>query len=123
MNDIPLSDASMSEVLARVSYRLIERRLTWYDEPFDEPRELVSRLYRQLDRRGWKVLSSWVSAYAFFLAQGELPVFTRTRFIFRARLGYDFRSTMYTDYKAPRRRDPRVTNRGVTPAATKRGQK
>jgi len=122
VNNIPLSDASLSEVLARVSYRLIERRLAWYDEPFELPIEALSILYGQLERRGWSVMSTWVSAYAFYLAQGELPEFTRQRFIFRARLGFDFRSVLYADYKAMRRGDPRVTKRGVTARATKRGR-
>jgi hypothetical protein len=123
MNDIPLSDASMSEVCARVAYRLIERRCALLIRYQKDPQLWTLTLVRQLDRAGWFVMSFWCSAYAYRLSQGELPPFTRTAFIMRARLGMDFRSVAFIDYKAPRRRDPRVTNRGVTTTATKGGQK
>lgn len=121
MNDILLSDASMSEVLARVAYRLIERRMALLDQVHGKPYLWTLALPRQLDRAGWAALSSWASAYAFAESRGELPAFTRTAFIMRARLGFDFRSVMFVEYKATRRSDPRVTNRGVASTATKRG--
>lgn len=122
MNDIPLTHASFSEVLARVAYRLIERRLSPdLLERFTHD-ALIRHLARQLDWRGWSALSFWVNAYLYRFDQGELEEFTRTAFIMRARLGMDFRSVAFADYKATRRRDPRVTNRGVTASATKRGR-
>jgi len=122
MNDIPLSDASFSEVLARVAYRLIERAtLHPYYRDWTNA-DCFAHLARRLDKAGLSALSFWVSAYLHHYHGCEIPLFTRTAFIMRARLGMDFRSVAYFDYKAPRRRDPRVTNRGVTPRATKGGR-
>lgn len=123
MNDIPLSDASMSEVLARVAYRLVERRCELLVRYQKSPHLWTLTLPRQLDREGFGTLSAWACAYAFAESQGEDPPFTRTAFIMRARLGYDFRSVMYADYKAHRRVPPRVTNRGGHNPTPKAGER
>jgi len=122
MNEILLSDASFSEVCARVAYQLIDRRLRLYGDGILPVTDILNRLQRQLNKHGWACMSFWVCAYARSAANGELPEFTRTAFILRARLGLDFRSVAFIDYKAARRRDPRVTNRGVVGSATKDGR-
>lgn len=121
MNNIPLSDASLSEVLARVTYRLIERRLVLDNLIRYPASELLTHLVHQLDRHGFSALSFWASAYNYALSQGELPEYTRAAFVMRARMGMDFRSVAFVEYKGSRRRDPRVTNRGVRAKVTKEG--
>ena len=109
MDNIPLCDASMSEVLARVSYQLIRRREFRQGYKFQPDTCSMGRFVAQLDKAGWRAISFWVGAYNARLAEGELPAFTRTAFIMRARLGMDFRSVAYFAYKAKRRADPRIT--------------
>lgn len=121
MNEIPLSDVSMSEVCARVSYALAVRRLCRLHASEEDERAILSALSRQLDRCGWKVLSFWVSAYAHAASEGERISFTRTGFIFRARMGFDFRGVAYPPYKRRRNSDPPVSNTGVTSPPTRKG--
>ena len=122
MDNISLSDASDSEVCARIAYQLILRAARHYPAGQPARPEVLQSLCRRLDAKHLSTLSLWVHAYLRGLNAGELIEFSRTAFLFRARLGLDFRRVAFIEYKAHRRCDPRVTNRGVTARATKRGR-
>lgn len=113
MNEIPLSDASMSEVCARVAYRT----LVWYYNRTDYgeaiPQELMIACSHWLRSEGFDMLAMWLLAYERHYAPLYRARDTRDMFIWRSRQGYSWRRVVYPAYKSARR-DPRVTNRGVT---------
>jgi len=122
MNDIPLTDASFSEVLARVAYRYIWRQYFFGVYHDTDPIAFLRFCEMRAQRAGFEAIAAWICAYRYAAFHGELTRFARTQFIFRARLGLDYRSVMTAGYKANRRRDPRVTNRGVTESPTGKGE-
>lgn len=112
MNKIPLSDASFSEVLARVSFRWIHYIDRVYPDASLTPKQRISVAATIAERNGFTTLATWCLAYG----QAWLPLYqtkeTRDGFILRARQGCSWRRVAFPDYKS-HRRDPRVTNRGV----------
>jgi len=113
---LPLNDlrnATISEVCARVAFRLIERDYWCYRHLYKEPAQGMGGLARQLDANGWAAMATWVRAYA-----GQWSIFYTTAairdgIIDRARYAASWRHAAYAGYKATRGDDPRVTNRGV----------
>src|SRR5258707_15616517 len=110
-----LRNASFSEVLGRVAYRLIERDYRCYPSLYTEPSRGMGGLSRLLDGRGWAALATWVRAYAAQWNEYRTVGMIRSGIINRARCGQSWRHVAYAEYKASRGDDPRVTNRGVTP--------
>lgn len=119
MNEILISHASYSEVLARVSYQCL---IYYWRHTTDEPGgaiEVMEECSTWLRTEGFSELGFWVSAYRFEWTPMTPARFLRGGFIFRARQGSTWRSVAYPAYKKARR-DPRVTNRGVTRRASKK---
>jgi hypothetical protein len=112
MEHIPLSDACLSEVLARVSYRWIAYLYKHRVEVIEPPNLLLSYYSRVTNSLGFNILSAWLMAYAREWSPMTPTKFVRDAFIFRARQGYTWRRVVYPEYKR-NRSDPRVTNRGV----------
>jgi len=113
VNEILLSDASMPEVLARVSFRCIHwfnRNAEWTSST---PQEKMGCCAVWLAAEGFKTISTWVLAYHVQWAPLMPTIDIRRDFIHRARQGQTWRHVAYPAYKKARR-DPRVTNRGVT---------
>lgn len=117
MNNIPLSEATMSEVLARVSFRCIH----WFDRNREwttsTPQEKMGCCAVWLSANKFGVLAMWVRAYCVQWAPLHTTIDIREQFIDAARDGYTMRRVAYPLYKKARR-DPRVTNRGVTRRAS-----
>ena len=112
MLELPLSDATMSEVLARVAYRWIvyryNRRLYQSIDPPTILTDIASELaWHQLD-----TLQVWVFAYRRLWQRHTSIKSIRDGFIIAARQGHSWRRVAFPQYKS-QRRDPRVTNRGV----------
>jgi hypothetical protein len=121
VNNIPLSDASLSEVCARVAYRCI--RYYYHHEPNGavEPLEVMDETASWLQHERFTMLAVWVRAYRHEWAP-LIPIkLIRENLIIRARLGQTWRRVAYPAYKRSRC-DPRVTNRGVT-SRPPRGEK
>lgn len=117
MNEIPISHASLSEVMARVAYQCLV--YFWRHTPTGavEPLEVMDECLCWLRSERYTALAFWVSAYRVAWSPMTPVKFLREDFINRARLGGTWRSVAYPAYKKARR-DPRVTNRGVTGRAS-----
>ena len=113
VNELLLSDASMSEVLARVAFQLIVQDYHCYPDEYDSPAAGMFGLYRALQKSGYKALATWVLAYAVSWAPLVTTSALREMFVQRERAGHTWRSVAYSAYKANRGDDPRVTNWGV----------
>jgi len=115
--DIPISDASFTEVLARVSFQLIHRNTDLVRNGELTPSEHMRMVANELQKAGFGALRSFVLSYAVRVT----PLYTsrdvREQLILDARRGYSWRRVVYPPYKSGRR-DPRVTNRGVTRRAS-----
>lgn len=112
MNNIPLSDACFSEVLARVAFRWIHLCAKKPTELELTPKAHIARATLWAEDAKLETLAFWCMAYG----QAWLPLYqtkaTRDGFILRARQGKTWRAVAFPQYKS-HRRDPRVTNRGV----------
>ena len=113
MNNIPLSDASFSEVLARVAFRLIHLYAGASVNDTQSPPERMLMVQRWLHGAGFEALSAFVYRYAVDWAPAYFTIDIRDNLIILARQGQSWRRVAYPAYKKARR-DPRVTNRGVT---------
>jgi len=113
VNEILLSDASFSEVLARVSYRCIRYYHRYYTPTEIDPEPVLFGCADWLRLNGFTILSTWAYGYWFQWTPITPLRSVRDGFMLRARRGYSWRHTVYPSYKNARR-DPRVTNRGVT---------
>jgi hypothetical protein len=111
--DIPLSQASFTEVLARVSFRCIHLFRRRYDYGAQDEVSLMFAIHDHLYQVGFDVLAVWVRAYQYHWAPLYSTTDIRADLILRSRAGYSWRRVVYPPYKSGRR-DPRVTNRGVT---------
>ena len=109
----PFTDAAMPEIVARVAYRLVQ---------------LQYRKRHGVDRTGVETIHDTIAALDCF--RGSLPFSALLAALFAvrtgkrmnrwrdtaiqlSRAGQGFRRCWYDDYKGTRR-NPRVTNRGVT---------
>lgn len=112
MNNIPLSDACFSEVLARVTFRWIHYINRKFETDHLTPKERINVAGIIAKRNGFDTIETWCMAFA----MAWLPTYQtracRDGFILRARQGKTWRSVAFPPYKS-HRRDPRVTNRGV----------
>ena len=113
MNEIPLSDASFSEVLARVTYRCIRYYYRKNAPSETDPEPVLFGCAEWLRSNGFTILSTWAYGYWFQWTPLTPIKFVRDGFIRRSRKGLSWRHCVYPTYKNARR-DPRVTNRGVT---------
>lgn len=112
MFDLPLSDACLSEVLARVSYRYIEMRYARAGFLGGGPPRLLQSVYDELDELQLVSLAMWVAAYRRVWAPLYSLTMAKENFLIDARRGYSMRRVVFPQYKS-NRSDPRVTNRGV----------
>jgi len=72
---IPLQDAPMSEVLARVSFRLIQRHY-WRMRPDVVNRdELLYTLANRLQDTGFRALSLWITGCAHYCNQSGVNIY------------------------------------------------
>lgn len=58
----PLDAATLSEVLARVAFRLAERRARGRPEAWRDPRAFVYNLVVELDRDGWQTMATYLAS-------------------------------------------------------------
>lgn len=112
MFDLPLSDACLSEVLARVSYRYIEMRYTRAGFVGSGPSPLLQTIFNELNELQLVNIAMWVAAYRRVWAPLYSLTMAKENFIYDARRGYSMRRVVFPQYKS-NRSDPRVTNRGV----------
>lgn len=103
MNQIPLSDALLSEVNARVAYQLIVLAHRRSPELFEQPASGVSKLSTDMGRAGLGTISFWLLAYQVRIADGQKVRDARDEMIARSRAGHTFRAVAFTPYKANRR--------------------
>lgn len=100
---IPLSDALLSEVNARVAYQLIVLAHRRSPGLFEQPAAGVSKLSTDMGRAGLGTVSFWLLAYQVRIAGGQKVRDARDEMIARSRSGHTFRSVAFTPYKANRR--------------------
>ena len=114
MHSIPFSDASLSEVLTRVAFRMIERDYRRNPSHYGIPEQGIYRMRMTYLYGKFDVLDTWCLAYQCYVSKGMRLKLIKSMHIERSRFGLPWRSSIYFDYKASRRHDPRITNRGVT---------
>lgn len=109
----PFADAGFPEVAARVVFRLAERK--WHQTRPNEMSgaECLIAVLDDLAPLSGSVVHSCALAALFAIRQKTKLRKWRDTAITHSRAGLGFRRCWYDDYKA-NRRDPRVTNRGVT---------
>jgi hypothetical protein len=101
---IPLSDALLSEVNARVAYQLIVLHYRNFPALYEVPHLAVSMLSAHMGRAGLGTVSFWLLAYQVRIAEGQKVKDARDEMIARSRAGHTFRAVAFTPYKANRRR-------------------
>jgi hypothetical protein len=65
---IPLQDASFSEVLARVTFRVLQRDYHRYGYLDCGYVEGIEQCRRELEIAGFRAISTWIAASQFYLA-------------------------------------------------------
>jgi len=120
---LDLREAAFSEVLARVAFQLIKRDYSYYRSMYEDPPRGMLGLAALLRANGWNVMATWVTAYSMQWSEFTPIGLIRERMVFSARCGQAWRRIVYPDYKAHRRADPRVTNRGVSSPRGRRGER
>lgn len=108
-----VGEPSECELYARFAYLLIQKDYHAHGERYSDPGAAIGQLRGRLAPVDDSMLDLFLAAYQYMARRGVLLEFARTSMIERARKGLDFRSVVFVDYKATRRSDPRVTNRGV----------
>jgi hypothetical protein len=104
-------DVILSEVMARVAFRLIVWDFRSHRASYDDPQQGMIGLSAHLHRYGFRAVSAWVLAAAYYTGrEGCLLADWRDWCVRRARLHAAYRRAGQPWRKAP---DPRVTNRGV----------
>jgi len=102
MFDLPLSEASLSEVLARVTHAYILLRHRHNGMNKLPPRLMMQALYDELAEAQLNTLATWILAYN----RQWAPLFPlsliRENFILDARRGYTWRRVAYPAYKRNR---------------------
>lgn len=113
---VPFVDAGMSEVLARVFYRWVEREWRrWGKLSGLQGQAFVVQLERDLPGSYFGMLRTHARALSFDMSRGLKAVEWRDAVILRSRAGKQWRQCLMPIYKANRGGYPRVTNRGVAP--------
>jgi len=119
--DFP-TEPNMCELYARFAYLLIERDYRQRVDAYAYPVQAIKALRDRFAPADDVVLDTFLAAYQYLAARGVTMRFARTAMIERARKGLDFRAVAFVDYKAHRRADPRVTNRGVSSSRKRKEQ-
>lgn len=112
-------EPSVCELYARFAYHLIACDYSRHPQNYSDPSDGIAHLRQRIKAVDDLVLDTFLCAYQYLVGRGITMRFARTAMIERARKGLDFRSVVFVDYKAQRRRPPRVTNRGGSTRATK----
>lgn len=102
----PLDRAGLSEVLARVAFRLIELDYKRDKLRYIDPVDGMLQLSADLSDTGLAMLSTWVAAYAAQKRRRAVLFLStiRTAFIERAAVpGVSWRVVAFPEYKANRR--------------------
>lgn len=110
----PFADAGMSEVLARVCYQLVKIEYKRHPNPATATGPIVIGMLQQRLGRGtlpW--IDTHLLAAAVALQSGTPLRVWRDSICQRSRAGLGWRACVFAGYKAGRRNDPRITNRGV----------
>jgi len=94
LEHIPLDHATLSEVLARVAYRIAQREYRQqYSDTINRERLLLP-LSDRLDKQGFRALALWLSACAFYCRRERcLIIHWRDTVIVRARRAQHYRRT------------------------------
>lgn len=110
----PFAGAEQPEVVARVVYRYVELAYRRDPEAFASPRSGIKATLLPLLCWRDPVVScaAWALQYA-VCSGGSTTAKWLTHAVMASRAGLTFRHCYYAEYKASRRADPRVTNRGV----------
>jgi len=82
---ILLTQETMSAVLARVAYRLIQRRYNHHNHYDVDGAALCYRLQGDLQADGFRALSVWVAAYGYHLRTGRSTAATKQWIVARSR--------------------------------------
>jgi hypothetical protein len=112
----PFTDAAIPEICARIIFRRASQ--VWHGALPDEltGAEVLIRVVEDLAPIKGALLHSCALSALFAYRKGIKLRKWRDFAITASRCGKGFRHCWYADYKA-HRRDPRVTNRGVTPSS------
>lgn len=111
---VNFADAGMSEILARVCYRLIEQEWRRRGSPKDGTGPItIGMLQERLGQGTFPWVDTHLLAAAVAIQSGTPLRVWRDTVCSRSRAGYDWRRCLLREYKANRRSDPRITNRGV----------
>lgn len=118
---LPFSEASEAELIARVAYQLVVCTYHKRRGAQARPGQLIAETQAlPFVRQSLEFRIALSSMYLHCVTNGRKSREWRTEVCRRARSRLTFRAVFAWDYKAGRR-DPRVTNRGVTasPPATR----
>ena len=114
MRTVPFLEQGEAAVSARVFYQWV--RLTNKTmEGCPDPGDVITRAIETWPFNTSSIMRLAQHSMLHYVARNKMQS-RRWRYavIERDRFGMGFRSALYFDYKATRRDDPRVTNRGVT---------
>lgn len=107
-----ISAITLTEVMARVAFRLIELDWRRHPELYAVPKERMLQVYESLDDAGFRALSWWVLSAAYYTSREPMRLADwRDWCIVRARR---YRYNVISGRPWKRGADPRVTNRGVS---------
>lgn len=111
----PFADAKFPEVWARVAYAWVV--LTYKRCKSDQlnSTQCLGIAWDTLPAGLRDTIGTALLGLTYHVRQRRPSHAWRATAILNSRAGCGFRRCFYDDYKAQRRRDPRVTNRGVTP--------
>jgi hypothetical protein len=111
----PFTNAYWTEVQVRVAFQLVKLDYKRNRVRYENPREGLAALARDLRSSGWAPLATFISAWSLRVKPGARALQNEYKAaLSRAREGHTFRRVAFAGYKAGRRHDPRVTNRGVS---------
>ena len=83
---IPLEQATFGEVLARVSYRLVQLHYRRHDLPVGRELDIYDQLFEQLSAGGFPQIAAWLhSAQVETLRRGFTLASYRTLIVYRLR--------------------------------------
>jgi len=119
--ELPLGEACEGEVLARVAYQMIARHYRYLRYPPELAAEYIFTLANMVNATLTQELELYIAAYAYHVKKGWSSGLVRRQMIWRARQGYTHRAILLWSYKAPRFRDPPVSNTGVRVPPTEKG--
>jgi hypothetical protein len=110
----PFSDQGEAAVCARVALALIRRYRKQITDKEIKPLILIGITVSMLDELRVSTIRTALLSLSVWVEQGRHSKDWLRGVIYRDMMGYSLRRCYHFEYKA-NRRDPRVTNRGVTP--------